>query len=102
DGIRDFHVTGVQTCALPISRLHGVRRCAAARCEWDLYHLPWRFAAAGDQERDPRRDSGGLDRHGRTYEQGVDDPAGEWRGFRRRSEERRGGKEGGEGGGRCG
>src|SRR5690606_2636198 len=22
DGIRDFHVTGVQTCALPISRLH--------------------------------------------------------------------------------
>src|SRR5690606_40127330 len=25
DGIRDFHVTGVQTCALPISRLVGVR-----------------------------------------------------------------------------
>src|SRR5690606_40376100 len=23
DGIRDFHVTGVQTCALPISRLGG-------------------------------------------------------------------------------
>src|SRR5690606_39995226 len=23
DGIRDFHVTGVQTCALPISRSHG-------------------------------------------------------------------------------
>src|SRR5690606_39316981 len=23
DGIRDFHVTGVQTCALPISRLYG-------------------------------------------------------------------------------
>src|SRR5690606_40630398 len=22
DGIRDFHVTGVQTCALPISALH--------------------------------------------------------------------------------
>src|SRR5690606_40343551 len=25
DGIRDFHVTGVQTCALPISRVGGVR-----------------------------------------------------------------------------
>src|SRR5690606_40346373 len=24
DGIRDFHVTGVQTCALPISGKHGV------------------------------------------------------------------------------
>src|SRR5690606_39634011 len=23
DGIRDFHVTGVQTCALPISKLQG-------------------------------------------------------------------------------
>src|SRR5690606_41088729 len=23
DGIRDFHVTGVQTCALPISNVHG-------------------------------------------------------------------------------
>src|SRR5699024_11886443 len=26
DGIRDRNVTGVQTCALPISRLPGVRR----------------------------------------------------------------------------
>src|SRR5690606_41191543 len=25
DGIRDFHVTGVQTCALPISRPTGAR-----------------------------------------------------------------------------
>src|SRR5690606_40327550 len=25
DGIRDFHVTGVQTCALPISVLHDLR-----------------------------------------------------------------------------
>src|SRR5690606_39276809 len=28
DGIRDFHVTGVQTCALPISRA----RCSPACC----------------------------------------------------------------------
>src|SRR5690606_40725421 len=33
DGIRDFHVTGVQTCALPI--LDGIesrRSCAGPRC----------------------------------------------------------------------
>src|SRR5690606_40388256 len=27
DGIRDFHVTGVQTCALPISKHNGPCRC---------------------------------------------------------------------------
>src|SRR5690606_39730379 len=27
DGIRDFHVTGVQTCALPISRDYRAHRC---------------------------------------------------------------------------
>src|SRR5690606_40458082 len=33
DGIRDFHVTGVQTCALPISRhrIRGMLRGSAAR-----------------------------------------------------------------------
>src|SRR5690606_40918540 len=34
DGIRDFHVTGVQTCALPISRIpmfkHSLSRSLAA------------------------------------------------------------------------
>src|SRR5690606_40938162 len=29
DGIRDFHVTGVQTCALPISFSSGTRRARA-------------------------------------------------------------------------
>src|SRR5690606_39477099 len=29
DGIRDFHVTGVQTCALPISsQIHGMIHCS--------------------------------------------------------------------------
>src|SRR5690606_41050849 len=34
DGIRDFHVTGVQTCALPISSRSGsaARRRPARRC----------------------------------------------------------------------
>src|SRR5207302_3223255 len=27
DGIRDFHVTGVQTCALPISAIYGPMGC---------------------------------------------------------------------------
>src|SRR5690606_40002584 len=39
DGIRDFHVTGVQTCALPILRLlpaapsmkHGIAPCRTSR-----------------------------------------------------------------------
>src|SRR5690606_39454355 len=33
DGIRDFHVTGVQTCALPISRAARCRRWPARRAE---------------------------------------------------------------------
>src|SRR5690606_4487247 len=42
DGIRDFHVTGVQTCALPISQQqHGlVRRDPAAHPEHDPHVAP--------------------------------------------------------------
>src|SRR5690606_39606824 len=36
DGIRDFHVTGVQTCALPISFPAGRRPCPTP----PLYALP--------------------------------------------------------------
>src|SRR5690606_30916109 len=36
DGIRDFHVTGVQTCALPISR---ARRLAPAQEPGQLLHV---------------------------------------------------------------
>src|SRR5690606_40917004 len=32
DGIRDFHVTGVQTCALPISSPRAEGTCRAATC----------------------------------------------------------------------
>src|SRR5207302_3275053 len=31
DGIRDFHVTGVQTCALPISKIKSWHRMAGCR-----------------------------------------------------------------------
>src|SRR5690606_39852501 len=35
-GIRDFHVTGVQTCALPISRVRGVVNAHALATGWRL------------------------------------------------------------------
>src|ERR1035437_6479838 len=37
DGIRDIGVTGVQTCALPISQI-GARACGKARCRSALEH----------------------------------------------------------------
>src|SRR5690606_41087452 len=33
DGIRDFHVTGVQTCALPISKCGVLCSCFSVICE---------------------------------------------------------------------
>src|SRR5690606_40427724 len=44
DGIRDFHVTGVQTCALPIWRDIGFRGQAAC----DLQHVVGVEAVGGD------------------------------------------------------
>src|SRR5690606_39685342 len=40
DGIRDFHVTGVQTCALPIShdRASASAEALSARAAWDARH----------------------------------------------------------------
>src|SRR5690606_13180867 len=37
DGIRDFHVTGVQTCALPILRIVGWKKSYKARRSWGLF-----------------------------------------------------------------
>src|SRR5262249_61008171 len=36
DGIRDWSVTGVQTCALPIYDSDRSRNCANGRCHWRL------------------------------------------------------------------
>src|SRR6266511_5574334 len=44
DGIRDFHVTGVQTCALPISHEYALRDRLPLRFYLDagvLETLPW-------------------------------------------------------------
>src|SRR5690606_39372506 len=35
DGIRDFHVTGVQTCALPISLMRGMKHIPVDRNQGD-------------------------------------------------------------------
>src|SRR5690606_40799120 len=51
DGIRDFHVTGVQTCALPIYHLKGVAKAVGfgvergeelKRCEFGVVAAPAR------------------------------------------------------------
>src|SRR5690606_40408754 len=78
DGIRDFHVTGVQTCALPISRAVDQRRAALG--EGGRHHQVLRA------------------RDGRHVED--DHRSHEARGLRVRSEERRVGKSVDVGGGR--
>src|SRR3989449_6727398 len=75
DGIRDVAVTGVQTCALPISRVQtalrapappaqpvlgevseGAVEAPADKLQRQLGHRPRRESVTGDQERrDPRR-----------------------------------------------
>src|SRR5688572_32098591 len=40
DGIRDLTVTGVQTCALPISALAWISRDGVARWNWLTTNLP--------------------------------------------------------------
>src|SRR5207253_8258592 len=58
DGIRDGHVTGVQTCALPISparavlpRARATRRTALARCQWADPRAPRRRRARSEERR---------------------------------------------------
>src|SRR5690606_30238080 len=92
DGIRDFHVTGVQTCALPISRLGvpgdldqgplgAAGGAAEATCGADVegsegLPLPWvgrrpqpaRGHAGTDHGRQAREDRAALPWRGRATE----------------------------------
>src|SRR5439155_8531542 len=79
DGIRDGHVTGVQTCALPIS--------GGARPEPPRSRAPCRPAPRGDPPPSPRRPPAPPRAPGRTRR------ARPRRSPRGRSEERRVGKE---------
>src|SRR5436309_15675563 len=57
DGIRDFHVTGVQTCALPICQPHDGLRGAPAELDLRLHAvhvLPAGSAGRGRGDRDLR------------------------------------------------
>src|SRR5690606_41698430 len=59
DGIRDFHVTGVQTCALPISAAAEMRLGVPA----ELRARPAQFVScARDPARHPRQSWRGPDR----------------------------------------
>src|SRR5690606_39622290 len=82
DGIRDFHVTGVQTCALPISGDDGAP--TVARFPTEPRNVPHRTAASPLPTSLPRFLSCGASpaRSCKTIERGSD-----------RSEERRVGKE---------
>src|SRR5690606_39286685 len=66
DGIRDFHVTGVQTCALPISQQMGVELVEAAdlvvrddfvhmRTTSGLARVDVIYRRVGDDYLDPKR-----------------------------------------------
>src|SRR5690606_39846849 len=85
DGIRDFHVTGVQTCALPIC-FDGCSSGGAdhARAHWGG-RLPVRVETSAAVE---PADTGGA-----TRISGPAGSAGSERSGTRRSEERRVGKE---------
>src|SRR5690606_40197393 len=80
DGIRDFHVTGVQTCALPI--------CAArAKAPTGRKRLSGRIVRGSRQgTREEPRPAGPPEKDGAPVS---------WAGGQTRSEERRVGKEGG-------
>src|SRR5690606_23775886 len=49
DGIRDFHVTGVQTCALPISVREALRRLAAQRAVEPMKSRSMRVPVMSDE-----------------------------------------------------
>src|SRR5690606_39426809 len=92
DGIRDFHVTGVQTCALPICRQRPARRrpaaTAAGRRRGNAAEAWWLRGRAMRPRGDLKQTRSG---------EGVDGGAQQRGGAR--SEERRVGKEGGPRGG---
>src|SRR5690606_41089129 len=83
DGIRDFHVTGVQTCALPISRkAAGERRIALGRAGWpgDAARLDRIRASVADVRRvlwDPGAGGSAL---GSLFSAARDGPDRTWHG----------------------
>src|SRR5690606_40133784 len=88
DGIRDFHVTGVQTCALPIWR--DGRWCDR------LHALRYRKPSGADRPETPRFEAWSavtIGRYDRALRTGPEGWHGEWEEPDSRSEERRVGNE---------
>src|SRR2546426_7267216 len=70
DGIRDYKVTGVQTCALPISQRQGSRVDIRVRRRWWSAGGPGRDEnAAAEHAGDARQLAG----HGRRSREGTED-----------------------------
>src|SRR5690606_40500292 len=91
DGIRDFHVTGVQTCALPIS---GRSRCFAPACTDKRPATSLMGVSSGNVPAASRRVSKASAVKPASRQRSVSsrEPA-KWK-YPNRSEERRVGKEG--------
>src|SRR5690606_40266988 len=70
DGIRDFHVTGVQTCALPISDGAGPRIAGGEdECRWTMRQLPslsWAIITVATPERTASASNIGIQRYSIT------------------------------------
>src|SRR5690606_40467995 len=90
DGIRDFHVTGVQTCALPILPGQKFRRSDIIRTQQKLGQLGYFAPDKIGQNLVPNPANGTVDIEWQVEEQSNDqvELSGGWR-----SEERRVGKE---------
>src|SRR5690606_40615191 len=58
DGIRDFHVTGVQTCALPISSCSAGRASSRSPTQWIQVATPASHSTASTHSRSTQRNSG--------------------------------------------
>src|SRR5690606_41118903 len=94
DGIRDFHVTGVQTCALPILHDNAIQHTLRAKAWQDLLASgarPALLMEQFDREHQPDIDRV-LARPGATADQVIAAGRASPNGWR--SEERRVGKEG--------
>src|SRR5690606_40576199 len=99
DGIRDFHVTGVQTCALPISRAGGDQQVRQAEAVADLDQL----AAADDDLLSCGEGGGGQDERRGVVVDHVDGSGGGHGGGQRGERDRKSvgeGKRGAGGGAR--
>src|SRR5690606_40470922 len=71
DGIRDFHVTGVQTCALPILQATGCAAAVLAQAKTSARGLPARAHCSSHPRRSPPLSLRGASSASRSEERRV-------------------------------